>query len=117
MPLIIEDKKHYEDVVAFAKKHGRYDDTRKDNCTLKSRLDYLEKYGGENNASFRTRLFRDSAPASFYFVIEKKNDTGAWTRLFEGGLLYHGAHDGFGSGSGPTFAVTLTSTDGWSIHT
>lgn len=36
---------------------------------------------------------------------------------FNGGLLYHGSHDGFGSGKGPTFAVTLTPTHGWSIHT
>jgi hypothetical protein len=36
---------------------------------------------------------------------------------FNGGLLYHGAIDGFGSGAAPVFAVTLTPTDGWSIHT
>jgi hypothetical protein len=34
-----------------------------------------------------------------------------------GGLLFHGPHDGFGSGSGPTFAVSLSPTVGWSIHT
>jgi len=34
-----------------------------------------------------------------------------------GGLLYHGPHDGFGSGSAPVFAVTLEPCDGWSIHT
>lgn len=34
-----------------------------------------------------------------------------------GGVLYHGERDGFGSGSGPVFAVTLEKTEGYSIHT
>lgn len=40
-----------------------------------------------------------------------------WVYWFNGGLLYHGNHDGFGSGEAPTLAVTLNPTDGWSIHT
>lgn len=40
-----------------------------------------------------------------------------WVHWFNGGLLYHGNHDGFGSGEAPTLAVTLNPTDGWSIHT
>lgn len=32
------------------------------------------------------------------------------------GLLYHDSHDDYGSGSAPTFAVTLEATQGWSIH-
>lgn len=34
-----------------------------------------------------------------------------------GGILYHGERDGFGSGGGPVFAVTLEKTEGYSIHT
>ena len=34
-----------------------------------------------------------------------------------GGLIYHGKHDGFGSGNAPTFSVCLTPTNGWSVHT
>lgn len=34
-----------------------------------------------------------------------------------GGIIYHGERDGFGSGSGPTFAVTIDKTEGYSIHT
>lgn len=34
-----------------------------------------------------------------------------------GGILFHGPRDGYGSGGGPTFAVTLNPTDGYSIHT
>ena len=65
----------------------------------------------------RVRLLPDGALCCFYFVIEQKNSAGEWERLFNGGLLFHGAHDGLGSGSGPTFACTLTPTIGWSIHT
>lgn len=55
----------------------------------------------------QAELFGDGAPLSF-----------TWRAggLF-GGLLFHGPHDGFGSGGAPTFAVTLTPSHGWQIHT
>jgi|HubBroStandDraft_1064217.scaffolds.fasta_scaffold27331_2 hypothetical protein len=31
--------------------------------------------------------------------------------------VFSSPHDGLGSGSGPTFACTLTPTIGWSTHT
>lgn len=34
-----------------------------------------------------------------------------------GGIIYHGARDGYGSGQGPTFSVCLTPTEGYQIHT
>ena len=34
-----------------------------------------------------------------------------------GGIIFHGKRDGFGSGQGPTFSVCLEPTDGYSIHT
>ena len=34
-----------------------------------------------------------------------------------GGIIYHGPRDGYGSGSGPTFSVTLGRSEGYSIHT
>lgn len=111
--LIIEDQKYFDEVVAFATKAGKYNGG--DNSSLKSRLDYLERYGGDDRT--RVRLYRDRAPCSFGFVIEKKDAAGEWRHLFTGGLLYHGAHDGFGSGAAPTLAVTLDPTNGWSIHT
>jgi len=111
--LIIEDEKYYDEVVAFANTSKKYDGN--DNSCLKSRLDYLERYGGDDRT--RVRLYRDRAPYSFGFVIEKKDTGGEWRHLFTGGLLYHGTHDGFGSGAAPTLAVTLEPTNGWSIHT
>ena len=53
------------------------------------------------------QLFADHAPLSFTWLAGG---------IF-GGLLFHGPHDGFGSGSAPTFAVTLEPTFGWRIHT
>lgn len=116
--LIIEDHAHFEQVVAFAKNNGLYDGD--DNYVLASRLKYLETYGGkadDGTDRMRVRLMPDAAPHSFYFVIERKNQRDEWATLFNGGLLYHGAHDGNGSGSGPTSAATLTPMNGWSIHT
>ena len=117
--LVIEHQAHFDETVAFAKGAGLYE--ANDNThTLKSRLDYLAHYGGKNadgSDKTRVRLFKDFAPYSFGFVIESKDENGAWKTWFHGGLLFHGAHDGHGSGAAPTLAVTLTPTIGWSIHT
>lgn len=118
--LVIENQEHFDDVVAFAKNVGLYEDPGDKNNALANRLAYLEKYGSKNDDGtnrMRVRLFRDFAPHSFGFVIEQKSADDTWSRLFEGGLIYHGPHDGNGSGAGPTFAVTLEPTVGWSIHT
>ena len=116
--LEIQDQKHFEEVVAHAKAIGLYEGEKND--TLKNRLDYLAKYGGtleDGSDKTRVRLFKDFAPYSFGFVIEAKNAKGEWSTWFHGGLLFHGAHDGNGSGSAPTLAVTMSPVTGWSIHT
>ena len=118
--LIIDNQKHFDEVVAFAKKLGLYEDDGETNNALANRLKYLEEYGGKDadgSDHMRVRLSPDFAPMSFYFVIEKKNAAGEWGSLFDGGLLFHGRHDGNGSGFAPTLAVTLEPTSGWSIHT
>jgi hypothetical protein len=117
--LVIENQQYFDEVVTFAKKIDLYD-KNKDNAALESRLNYLGTYGGKDGDGAdktRVRLFRDFAPYSFSFVIESKDTTGTWSTWFNGGLIYHGPHDGNGSGSAPTFAVTLSPTLGWSIHT
>lgn len=82
---------------------------------LQQKLDYLENYGGSEKT--QCRLFPDFAPWSFQFTMCKLNPQGEWTYWFNGGLIYHGSHDGHGSGAAPTFSVTILSTTGWSIHT
>ena len=73
--------------------------------SLKDGLSHIAAFqrGGDGQAE----LFSDGAPLSF-----------TWRAggLF-GGLLFHGPHDRYGSGGAPTFAVTLTPTYGWQIHT
>ena len=59
-------------------------------------------------------LYSDRAPYSFLFVWRNKLDGRV---LINGGMIFHGTHDGFGNGSAPTFSVCLTPTNGWSIHT
>jgi hypothetical protein len=118
--LVIEDQKYFESVVEFSKKVGLYEDDGTTNNALSNRLKYLENYGGKNSDGsdrMRVRLMPDGAPMSFYFVIEKRNDAGEWRTLFNGGLLFHGRHDGHGTGADPTLAVTLTPVSGWSLHT
>ena len=34
-----------------------------------------------------------------------------------GGIIYHGQRDGFGSGEGPTHSVTIDKAEGYRIHT
>ena len=52
-------------------------------------------------------LFSDFAPLSLTFS----------SSFLHGGLIFHGPVDGYGSGSAPTFSVTLSKTHGWSLHT
>jgi hypothetical protein len=68
--LVIEDQQHFDKVVAFAKKAGLYEGAG--NTFLKNRIDYLERFGG-NAEHTRVRLFRDFAPYSFEFVVERKS--------------------------------------------
>jgi hypothetical protein len=65
----------------------------------------------ENN-QWRCRIYADRAPMSLYFVFAKNTNI-----QMNGGIIYHGPHDGFGSGSAPTFSVTLDKSNGWRIHT
>ena len=106
--LVIENQPFFDEVVVFAKRTNQYDGDS--NASLKNRLDYLAGYGGkkaDGTDKTRARLYKDGAPYSFGFVIEGQNANGEWTTWFNGGLLYHGPHDGHGSGAAPTFAVSL----------
>ncbi len=115
-------EEYFKKVQEFAKKVDKEDN-------LKEKLDWLATYAchiepGDSEAviSMKKRktkcvLFSDFAPASFEFAMYRQKPTGEYEFWFNGGLIYHGPHDGWGSGAGPTFSVTLTPTNGWSVHT
>lgn len=123
---------YFDEVVGFAVRVGRYDAGEH---SLKKALDYLGSYADhENKGLTRCILLKDFAPYSFEFVMHRrvtdveaqrkiaargvKPENGVyWQYWFSGGVIFHGAHDGGGDGSAPTFAVSLTPTDGWSVHT
>jgi hypothetical protein len=74
--------------------------SKKLQMTLNQGLEIISKFGPAT-------LYSDFAPLSF-----------TWSgKNISGGLIFHGSHDGFGSGGSPTFSVSLTQVHGWSIHT
>jgi len=92
----IECTERYEEAMAHASKTQ---DESLQNC-----LDRLKSW--EENGKCEITLYYDHAPLSFYFEVNDK--TGR--RIMNGGLLFHGNPD-------QSFAVTLTPTIGWQIHT
>ena len=96
-----------DEVIDFAAKYDKSDN-------LQRQLDYLDNYYDRDKT--RCLLFTDFAPQSFAFEMQRKKDD-QWEYWFSGGMIFHGNHDGFGSGAAPTYSVCLNPTDGWSIHT
>lgn len=64
------------------------------------------------NCKSQTKIYPDFAPHSFAFARIKDGKC-----ITNGGIIFHGKHDGHGSGSAPTFSVSITKETGWSIHT
>lgn len=113
-------KEVFTQACQHARKIGKWADQPNGNRGLKSMLRYLSGWGKNPGESklVRTTLCYDMSPLSFGFTIshwsEEKQE---WVDRLYGGLLFHGEFDGYGSGSGPTFAVCVSPCDGWSIHT
>ena len=113
MLVTTEIEKYLEEVRAFADKVGKREN-------LEDKLKYLGNYAcnGDRPQDYtRCILSKDYAPYSFYFVMQVKEKDGSYKFWFNGGLIFHGQHDGGGNGGAPTFSVCLTPTDGWAIHT
>lgn len=100
-----------EETKAFAAKIGLIKQ-------LNERLAYLDNYACHGDVN-RTHclLYTDFAPYSFALAMQRRTQDGAYEDLWNGGLIYHGPHDGFGSGAAPTYSVSLDGEHGWSIHT
>ena len=64
-----------------------------------------------NNFKSSCVLRHDFAPHSFAFYIVKDGAVS-----FNGGVIYHGPHDGCGDGGGPTYSVSIDKAQGWKIH-
>jgi hypothetical protein len=101
--LIVKCEEHLAAVREFADRTGQ-------RAQFEERLADLTQYAPDG---FTVELYTDFAPMSFYWVELATNGK----VYMNGGLIYHGQHDGGGNGSAPTFSVCLTPTNGWSIHT
>lgn len=105
----IVNRPHFDECVAFAKKVNKWTGQ----SGLRTNLERLVTMAGNKSwlppgeTPRRLKLYKDFAPYSFEFSMSG----------LAGGLIFHGNHDGGGNGSAPTFSVSLTPVDGWSIHT
>jgi len=91
-----------EEAKVYAKNHN--------DESLQKCLDSLQRV--DENSGCETSIVTDFAPLSFEFARFKNGK-----RVMNGGIIFHGQHDGFGSGAAPTLSVTITPTSGWQIHT
>ena len=109
---------YYAEVINTARVSAQLDN-------LQKQLDYLGSYachaeGGDEEVDLeqtRCLLFKDFAPLSFFFRMEKRQSDGTYKHWFVGGLIYHGPHDNGGDGGAPTFSVNVNPEYGWTVHT
>lgn len=110
MALLVQDLAYLREVQTFARSIGRQRE-------LGERLRFLGRLCDfDRSGKTKTVLRKDGAPMSFGFVVIRQNAAGMVMTLLDGALVYHDAHDSFGSGAYPALAVTLMPTRGWSIH-
>ena len=103
----IHNNKYFEEVKTFARSIGLIKQ-------LEDKLNYLENYSDETAKCF---LYKDFAPYSFQFTMTRQDKDGEDKYWFNGGLIFHGAHDNGGDGSFPTLTVSISPSTGWQIHT
>lgn len=103
-------QEYYEEILKTAQAAGLSN-------KLKEQLDYLDNYGGRDKT--KCLLYKDWAPLSFRFTMQKKNESGALEHWFIGGLIFHSPHDNFGDGGMPSLSVSLDDSGEtrWEIHT
>lgn len=98
MPQIeLYNKDHLREVVKFAQRTGQLKQFKQ----VWQRLVNMGK--SWNNAT--VSIGKDFAPYSFGFALIENGKC-----VLNGGMIYHGPHDGFGDGSAPTFSVSLSNS-------
>jgi len=97
-------RERLKEALAHAKKH-------KLKRSLSESLSCLHAIA--KNCNGYVDLCTDFAPLSFTWGII--NSSGHCT--LNGGLIFHGPHDGYGDGSAPTYTVSLDPSHGWQLHT
>lgn len=113
--LKIHCPERFHEAKAHAKKLGG-----KAAASLGYCLQRMASYG-QTPGRYVTHLGNDFAPLSFSFWVEDTNFPEDDRRRcwFNGGIIFHGSHDGGGDGMGPTFSVSLSQdrSERWEIHT
>jgi hypothetical protein len=102
--LIVKCPEHLQAVREFADRTGQ-------RAQFESRLSDLYRFTSAEG--YTIMLYEDFAPMSFYWEEIAPNSK----RAMNGGLIYHGLHDGGGNGDAPTFSVSLEPCQGWAVHT
>lgn len=95
----------------FERYRQMLDETESLENSLHKSIVRLSKWNPYNHTAV---IYNDFDEKSFFFQVydEEEKQTS-----FCGGIIYHRSEDGYGSGSGPTFSVTVEPTHGYSIHT
>lgn len=92
------------EIKVFAKEHE----------LTKSFKKTFSRFESYSDKGYTVTLYSDFAPYSLYFEITMNEKF-----ILNEGFIFHGAHDGYGNGSAPTFSVCIDPDNkpGWSIHT
>ena len=81
---------------------------------MKNFKETFSRFEACTDKGYTVTLYSDFAPLSLEFSVTENEKI-----ILYGGFIFHGAHDGYGSGSAPTFSVNIDPDNkpGWSIHT
>ena len=92
------------------KKAVRHAKSMKNDTLAKCLRSFRER---EKRTDVVYNIYHDFAPLSFYFVCMRGENVD-----YNGGIIFHGPHDGFGNGNAPTYSVSMSGNNiGWQIHT
>lgn len=115
--ILPQDVDYYNQVCDFANNNDLFEQ-------FKQQIDFLDTYANRPGCMYdidkgmntRCKLYKDFAPYSFQFVMEKTDNGKDWKFWFNGGLIYQGPTQPL-DGSFPALTVSFNKNTGWSIHT